>query len=61
MEQLSRYWSPIGLYSDLLGVNGYADIGEWTMGGRILYLNVMLLATIIFGIVAYIQKDRSIN
>lgn len=58
MEQLSRYLSPIGLYSDLLGVNGYADIGEWTMGGRILYLNVMLLATIIFGIVAYILFEK---
>ena len=58
MEQLSRYLSPIGLYSDLLGVNGYADIGEWTIGERIPYLIVMLVAIVVFGVIAYILFEN---
>lgn len=53
MEQLSCYLSPLGLYSDLTGVNGYADIGEWTIGDRVPYLIVMVLAIIVFGVFAY--------
>lgn len=53
MEQLSCYLSPLGLYSDLTGVNGYADIGEWTIRDRVPYLIVMVLAIIVFGVFAY--------
>lgn len=53
MEQLSCYLSPLGLYSDLTGVNGYVDIGEWTIGDRVPYLIVMVLAIIVFGVFAY--------
>lgn len=58
MEELSRYLSPIGLYSGLLGVQEHADVGEWTIGERTPYLIVMLLAIVVFGVAAYILFEN---
>lgn len=62
MEQMKIYLSPIGLYTELTGINEYLDLGDWSLTHRWGYLIAILAAIIIGTMAAFISfKKRSIE